>query len=59
MARVLCMGKIFRSEVMSQLFHQAVRAFDHAGHREWFVVLLVVGIAGLFLLRGFGSRSQY
>ena len=53
------MGKIFRSEVMSQLFHQAVRAFDHAGHREWFVVLLVVGIAGLFLLRGFGSRSQY
>jgi hypothetical protein len=59
MARLLCTGKIFRSEVMSQLYHQALWAFDHAGHREWFVVLLAVGIAGLFFLRGFGSRSQY
>jgi hypothetical protein len=44
---------------MSQLLQQATRVFDHAGRQEWFVVLLAVAIAGLFFLRGFGSRSQY
>jgi hypothetical protein len=44
---------------MSRLFQQAMRAFEHTGHQGWFVVMLVVGILGLFLLRGFGSRSQY
>jgi hypothetical protein len=44
---------------MSQLLHQATRAFDHAGHQEWFIVLLIVGVAGFVFLRGFGSRSQY
>jgi hypothetical protein len=44
---------------MSQLFQQATRAFDHAGRQEWFLVMLAVGVAGLFFLRGFGSRSQY
>ena len=44
---------------MSQLFQQATRMFDHAGRQEWFLVLLAVGIAGLFFLRGFGSRSRY
>jgi len=44
---------------MSQLLQQATRVFDHAGRQEWFLVLLAVGVAGLFFLRGSGSRSKY
>jgi hypothetical protein len=44
---------------MSQLLQKATWVFDHAGRQEWFVVLLAVGVAGFFFLRGFGSRSQY
>ncbi len=59
MALLLCLVKILLSEAMSQLLQQATRVFDHAGRQEWFLMLLAVGIAGFFFLRGFGSRSQY
>jgi hypothetical protein len=48
---------------MGQWFHQWVHELSRLGNRmgptEWLVVFIAVALAGLVLMRGFGSRTGY
>ncbi len=41
------------------LYNQAMQWGSELSMRQWFVVLIAVGLIGLLCLRGFGSRSSY
>jgi hypothetical protein len=51
----------FRREnpTMSRYWNELLRMTNHMGTQEWALVLIGVLVVGAFLLRGFGSRSQY
>ena len=44
---------------MSRLIDTYIRYIQHMGMWEWFAVLILVLIAGMLCLRGFGSRTDY
>lgn len=37
----------------------AIRYVEHMGRTEWLIVAAVAALLGIFLLRGYGSRTDY
>jgi hypothetical protein len=46
-------------EVMSDIFNHAMRWVNSIDSQDWLIVLVVAVVLGFFMLRGFGSRSNY
>ena len=44
---------------MQQYFNKILQFVDRMDPQECLIVMIVLIVAGLFCLRGFGSRSEY
>jgi hypothetical protein len=50
---------LFASGIVSNAYGAAMHWFNRLDLQGWFMVLCAAVLAGLFALRGFGSRSDY
>lgn len=44
---------------MGQVYRDVIGLFDRLDMQQWLLLLVGVAIAGLFFMKGFGSRSSY
>ena len=44
---------------MSEIVNRAMRWVNNIDSQDWLIVLVVAVVLGFFMLRGFGSRSNY
>ena len=44
---------------MHDLYTRAMHWVDNIDRQDWLLVLVAAVVVGFFLLRGFGSRSNY